>query len=105
MEIAAEAMNNYLIEGHILQCKKVPAEKVHPLLWKGAYNSKKAGLHIRPQRRSQIEKKRMIKSKKVSLLNSSTCAYVGRLTKINIKIGKNPRKRRENQKTSFRKRS
>lgn len=29
-------MDNYLIAGHLLQCKIVPAEKVHPDLWIGA---------------------------------------------------------------------
>jgi nucleolar protein 15 len=29
-------MNNYLIMGHLLQCKLVPKDKVHPDLWVGA---------------------------------------------------------------------
>jgi len=29
-------MNNYLLHGHILQCKIVPADQVHPKMWIGA---------------------------------------------------------------------
>jgi len=29
-------MDNYLLMGHILNCKLVPKEKVHPELWIGA---------------------------------------------------------------------
>lgn len=29
-------MDNYLIMGHLLQCKVVPKDKVHPQLWVGA---------------------------------------------------------------------
>ena len=35
-EIVADTMDNYLVMGHILQCKVVPKEKVHPQLWVGA---------------------------------------------------------------------
>ena len=35
-KIVAETMNNYLMYGHILKCKFVPQEQVHPELWKGA---------------------------------------------------------------------
>ncbi|KAF8626418.1 hypothetical protein AX17_006584 [Amanita inopinata Kibby_2008] len=35
-EIVAETMDNYLILGHILQCKVIPKDKVHPQLWIGA---------------------------------------------------------------------
>lgn len=34
--IVAKTMDNYLLFGHILKCKEVPAEKVHKDLWKGA---------------------------------------------------------------------
>jgi nucleolar protein 15 len=34
--IAAATMNNYLLFGHILKCKVIPNERVHPELWKGA---------------------------------------------------------------------
>ncbi|KAI5293398.1 hypothetical protein KEM52_005582 [Ascosphaera acerosa] len=34
--IVAETMNNYLMFGHILKCRLVPPEQVHPALWKGA---------------------------------------------------------------------
>jgi len=29
-------MDNYLLMGHILQCKVIPKDKVHPDLWVGA---------------------------------------------------------------------
>lgn len=35
-QIVAETMDNYLLMGHILKCKIVPKEKVHPELWVGA---------------------------------------------------------------------
>jgi len=35
-EIVVETMDNYLLMGHILKCKYIPREKVHPELWVGA---------------------------------------------------------------------
>ncbi|MCJ1283941.1 hypothetical protein MMC26_003272 [Xylographa opegraphella] len=35
-KIVANTMDNYLMFGHILKCKLVPKEQVHPSLWKGA---------------------------------------------------------------------
>jgi nucleolar protein 15 len=29
-------MDNYLLMGHILSCKVIPKDKVHPQLWVGA---------------------------------------------------------------------
>ncbi|TPX57981.1 hypothetical protein PhCBS80983_g03461 [Powellomyces hirtus] len=34
--IAAETMDNYLIFNHMLTCKFIPADKVHPSTWTGA---------------------------------------------------------------------
>ncbi|KAI9229456.1 MAG: hypothetical protein DHS80DRAFT_22332 [Piptocephalis tieghemiana] len=34
-EIVADTMNNYLLFGHLLQCKVIPPEKVHPDLFAG----------------------------------------------------------------------
>lgn len=34
--IVAETMNNYLIDGHLLQVREVPKDKIHPKLWIGA---------------------------------------------------------------------
>ncbi|KAN0061365.1 nucleolar protein [Thecaphora frezii] len=34
--IVQETMNNYLIDGHLLQVKEVPKDKIHPKLWIGA---------------------------------------------------------------------
>ena len=35
-EIVAETMDNYLLMGHILTCKVIPKDEVHPELWVGA---------------------------------------------------------------------
>ncbi|KAI0775046.1 hypothetical protein BD413DRAFT_669790 [Trametes elegans] len=35
-EIVAETMDNYLLMGHILTCKLIPKDQVHPELWVGA---------------------------------------------------------------------
>ncbi|KAF8349029.1 hypothetical protein F5887DRAFT_948835 [Amanita rubescens] len=35
-KIVAETMDSYLIMGHLLQCKVIPKDKVHPELWIGA---------------------------------------------------------------------
>ncbi|KAL1957149.1 hypothetical protein VTO42DRAFT_6292 [Malbranchea cinnamomea] len=34
--IVADTMNNYLMFGHILKCKVIPRDQLHPELWKGA---------------------------------------------------------------------
>ncbi|EPQ31522.1 uncharacterized protein PFL1_00855 [Pseudozyma flocculosa PF-1] len=34
--IVQETMNNYLIDGHLLQVREVPRDKIHPKLWIGA---------------------------------------------------------------------
>lgn len=35
-QIVAETMDNYLLMGHILTCKVIPKDEVHPELWIGA---------------------------------------------------------------------
>jgi nucleolar protein 15 len=35
-QIVAETMDNYLLMGHIMACKVVPKDDVHPELWLGA---------------------------------------------------------------------
>ncbi|KAI0671896.1 hypothetical protein C8Q78DRAFT_972909 [Trametes maxima] len=35
-QIVAETMDNYLLTGHILTCKLIPKDQVHPELWIGA---------------------------------------------------------------------
>ncbi|KIM39726.1 hypothetical protein M413DRAFT_446633 [Hebeloma cylindrosporum] len=35
-QIVAETMDNYLLMGHILRCKLIPKDQVHPELWVGA---------------------------------------------------------------------
>jgi len=35
-QIVADTMDNYLLMGHLLRCKLIPPEQVHPELWFGA---------------------------------------------------------------------
>lgn len=64
-DIVARTMDNYLMFGHILKCKLIPAESVHPDLFKGAGQrfkvdprNKKAGLEMeRGVDRAQWEKR------------------------------------------------
>ncbi|KAG9076396.1 hypothetical protein FS749_011824 [Ceratobasidium sp. UAMH 11750] len=35
-QIVSETMDNYLLMGHILQCKVVPKDQIHPELWVGS---------------------------------------------------------------------
>lgn len=35
-QIVADTMDNYLLMGHILRCKLIPKDQVHPELWVGA---------------------------------------------------------------------
>ena len=57
-EIVAETMDNYLLMGHLLQCKVIPPDDVHPQLWVGA-NRK-----FKKIPRARVEK---MKHEKVSL--------------------------------------
>ncbi|WFD27756.1 nucleolar protein [Malassezia nana] len=36
-EIVVDTMNNYLLDGHLLQLSMIPTEEVHPSLWVGAH--------------------------------------------------------------------
>lgn len=64
-DIVARTMDNYLMFGHILKCKLIPAEQVHADLFKGANQrfkidprNKKAGLEMeRGVPRAQWEKR------------------------------------------------
>lgn len=64
-DIVARTMNNYLMFGHILKCRVVPPESVHPELFKGSGErfkvdprNKKAGLEMaRGVSREQWEKR------------------------------------------------
>jgi len=38
-DVVAETMDNYLLMGHILRCKIIPNDQVHPELWAGANKS------------------------------------------------------------------
>jgi nucleolar protein 15 len=56
-KIVADTMDNYLMYGHIVKCKFVPKEQLHPEIWKGANRRFK----VTPWNR--IEKKRLEKGK------------------------------------------
>ncbi|KAJ5579007.1 rRNA processing protein gar2 [Penicillium hetheringtonii] len=56
-KIVAETMDNYLMYGHILKCKFVPSESLHPEVWKGANR------RFKKTPWNRIEKKRLEKGK------------------------------------------
>jgi nucleolar protein 15 len=56
-KIVAETMDNYLMYSHILKCKYVPAEQLHPEVWKGANR------RFKRTPWNRIEKKRLEKGK------------------------------------------
>lgn len=56
-KIVAETMDNYLMYGHILKCKFVPKEQLHPEVWKGANR------RFKRTPWNRIEKKRLEKGK------------------------------------------
>ncbi|CAI7595439.1 unnamed protein product [Penicillium pancosmium] len=56
-KIVAETMDNYLMYGHILKCKFVPAESLHPEIWKGANR------RFKKTPWNRIEKKRLERGK------------------------------------------
>lgn len=76
--IVAETMDNYLLHGHLVQCKVVPPEEVHPKLWIGA--DKK----FRPVPKGRIER---LKHNAVSILAFRACdrrlMYVYRSPRLN----------------------
>ncbi|CAI6338654.1 unnamed protein product [Periconia digitata] len=79
-EIVAKTMQNYLMFGHILQCKIVPAEQVHPDLFKGANQrfkidprNKKAGAALargatRPEWEKRIKNENSRRIKQAAIL-------------------------------------
>lgn len=56
-KIVAETMDNYLMYGHILKCKYIPTEQIHPELWKGANR------RFKQTPWNRIEKKRVDQAK------------------------------------------
>jgi nucleolar protein 15 len=78
-DIVARTMDNYLLFGHILKCKFIPADQVHPDLFKGAGErfkvdprNKKAGLQMeRGVERAQWEKRVDNENKRRSGRNKS----------------------------------
>lgn len=56
-KIVAETMDNYLMYSHILKCKYVPQEQLHPEVWKGANR------RFKQTPWNRIEKKRLEKGK------------------------------------------
>ncbi|KAF5382201.1 hypothetical protein D9615_004254 [Tricholomella constricta] len=49
-QIVADTMDNYLLMGHILRCKVIPKDEVHPELWVGANRKWRAVPHDRVTR-------------------------------------------------------
>lgn len=81
--VVADTMNNYLMFGHILKCKVIPNEQIHPRLWEGANRRfKKMPWNKIEQRRldagrsrekwskaiEKEEKKRQVKAEKMKAL-------------------------------------
>lgn len=56
-QIVSETMHNYLLLGHIVQCRVIPKDQVHPELWVGA-NRK---WRIVPYDRIAREKQNMVR--------------------------------------------
>jgi len=56
-KIVAATMDNYLMYGHILKCKYVPSDQLHPDVWKGANR------RFKKTPWNRIEKKRLEKGK------------------------------------------
>lgn len=56
-KIVAETMDNYLMYGHILKCKYIPTEQLHPEIWKGANR------RFKRTPWNRIEKKRVSQAK------------------------------------------
>ena len=75
-------MDNYLLMGHLLRCKVIPKDEVHPQLWVGAN---------RKWRRVPRERIERVKQNKVCHLIFLP-AVVG--AKINIRNGQTTKRRR-----------
>ncbi|KAL1761142.1 hypothetical protein FB107DRAFT_255400, partial [Schizophyllum commune] len=67
-QIVAETMDNYLLMGHILRCKVIPKDEVHPELWIGANRKYRAIPTVRinklqhdksrtPEEKQRVEKR------------------------------------------------
>lgn len=56
-KIVAATMDNYLMYGHILKCKYVPSEQLHPDIWRGANR------RFKKTPWNRIEKKRLEKGR------------------------------------------
>ncbi|PGH08269.1 hypothetical protein AJ79_06055 [Helicocarpus griseus UAMH5409] len=65
-QVVADTMDNYLMFGHIMKCKFLPQESVHPELWKGANKRfKKTPWNAIERRRLDAGKTREQWSKKI----------------------------------------
>jgi RNA recognition motif-containing protein len=56
-QIVQETMDNYLLSGHILVCKVVPNDQVHPKLWVGA-NRK---FRVVPKARKELKRRAAVR--------------------------------------------
>ncbi|KAG8876273.1 hypothetical protein FRB98_007381 [Tulasnella sp. 332] len=85
-EIVADTMDNYLLHGHILTCKTVPKDKIHPTLWIGANRKYKKIPHDRIARVAHNKERTSEQQKKAEtrLLRRQN-SRVARLEKLGIK--------------------
>ncbi|KAL5526540.1 NOP15 [Sanghuangporus sanghuang] len=64
-QIVAETMDNYLLMGHLLQCKLVPKEEVHPELWIGSNRKFRKVPMARLERLQQNKTRTAVQKKKI----------------------------------------
>ncbi|OAX82578.1 hypothetical protein ACJ72_03070 [Emergomyces africanus] len=81
--VVADTMDNYLMFGHILKCKYVPKERVHPQLWKGANKRfKRTPWNAIERRRMDAGKTREQWSKKIEQEEARRAARAEKMKKL-----------------------
>ncbi|ODH25674.1 hypothetical protein ACO22_05165 [Paracoccidioides brasiliensis] len=82
-QIVADTMDNYLMFGHILKCKFVPQENVHPQLWKGANRRfKKTPWNAIERRRLDAGKTRVQWARKIKQEEARRVARVEKMKEL-----------------------
>ncbi|EPZ34447.1 Nucleotide-binding, alpha-beta plait domain-containing protein [Rozella allomycis CSF55] len=86
-EIVAETMNNYLMFGHVLHCKLIPKEKVHPELFVGA-NEVFRPLNYRKRARSEHNRIRTKEEeeKRIEKLRKKKSMKMEKLKELQIEV-------------------
>ena len=72
-QIVAETMDNYLLMGHILRCKIIPKDQVHPELWVGAN---------RKWRVVPVDRIARVEHNKANKYISVTCSFIQRVSSL-----------------------